>query len=143
MLSLEFFPIRAHQTSDSPRSTIEIHSLAVWLQSPYSSPCRRETSPAFESEPRASLPTPADPPFPFPGLLLRPPRHPKQTLPKQSQHHPRPLLGSPSRLLRRLPARLPRPRQLDPAPLRLQSDFHLGPLLIRRRIARRLALHLV
>lgn len=68
MLSLEFFPIRAHQTSDSPRSTIEIHSLAVWLQSPYSSPCRRETSPAFESEPRASLPTPADPPSPSQGF---------------------------------------------------------------------------
>jgi hypothetical protein len=80
-------------------------------------------------------------PLPTPGLLLRPPRHPKQTLPKHPQHHARPLLRSTSRLLRRLPPRLARPRQLDPAPLRLQSNFHLGPVSLRHRISRSLALH--
>lgn len=95
----------------------------------------------FEPRPRASL-TPTNTP-PLPGLLLRPPRHPKQTLPKQPQHHPRPLLGPASRLLRRLPPRLSRPRQLDPAPLRLQSHFHLGLVLVRRRISGGLALHFV
>jgi hypothetical protein len=80
-------------------------------------------------------------PLPSPGLLLRPPRHPKQTLPKHPQHHARPLLGPASRLLWCLPARFSRSRQLDPAPLWLQSDFHLGPMPIWRRISCGLALH--
>ena len=74
------------------------------------------------------------------GLLLRPPRHPKQTLPRLPLHLPRPLLRPPSRLLRRLPPRLPRPRKLPPPPLRLQTRLHLGPLPLRPRRPHRLAL---
>lgn len=75
------------------------------------------------------------------GLLLRPPRHSKQTLPKLPKHHPCALLRSASRLLRRIPSRLAWSRQLDPAPLWLQSNFHLGPVLVWYRIARGMALH--
>lgn len=77
----------------------------------------------------------------FPGLLLRPSRHSKQTLPKQPKHHPRALLRFASSLLRCIPSRFARPRQLDPAPLRLQSDVYLGPVSVRHRISGGMAVH--
>lgn len=77
----------------------------------------------------------------YPGLLLRSPRHPQQALPRNPRHYSIPLLRPPSRLLRRLPARLPRPRKLDPPPLRLQGRLHLGSRPLRHRLPDCLALH--
>lgn len=88
----------------------------------------------------SSLPTELTPSLP--GLLLRPPRHSEQTLPKLPQHHPRALIRLASRVLRRLPPRIARPRQLDPPALWLQSDFYLGLVLVWRRQSDRLALYL-
>jgi hypothetical protein len=74
-----------------------------------------------------------------PGLLLRPHRHSKQALPRNPRHHAQSLFRPASRILRRLPARLPRPRKLDPAPLWLPNGFHLGSLPLRRRVFNRVA----
>lgn len=75
------------------------------------------------------------------GLLLRPPRHPEQTLPKHPRNHSRAILRLASRLLRRLPARISGPRQLAATPLRLQSRLHLGIVFVRHWSPRGVAVH--
>ena len=76
-----------------------------------------------------------------PGLLLRPPRHSQQALPKHLGHHQSSLVRPSSRLLRRLPSRLARPRQLVASTLRLQNRLHLGSLPIRCGSSHSMALH--
>lgn len=75
------------------------------------------------------------------GLLLRPPRHTQQTLPKHPRNHSRAILRLASRLLRRLPARISGPRQLAATPLRLQSRLHLGIVFVRHWGPRGVAVH--
>lgn len=75
------------------------------------------------------------------GLLLRPPRHPQQTLPKHPRNHSRAILRLASRLLRRLPTRISGPRQLATTPLRLQSRLHLGAVFVRHWSPRGVAVH--
>lgn len=75
------------------------------------------------------------------GLLLRPPRHTQQTLPKHPRNHSRAILRLASRLLRRLPTRIPGPRQLATTPLRLQSRLYLGAMFVWHWSPRGVAVH--
>lgn len=74
-----------------------------------------------------------------PGLLLRPHRHPKQAFPRDPWYNPLALSWSASRLLWRIPLSFPGPRELDPAPLGLQSVLHLGFVAVWRGCATSLA----
>lgn len=93
----------------------------------------------FHSLLRSPLPS-NNPLLPL-GLLLRPPRHPQQTLPKHPRNHPRAILRLASRLLRRLPTRISGPRQLAATPLRLQSRLYLGIVFVRHWSPRGVAVH--
>lgn len=91
--------------------------------------------------PTSRSPLPSNNPLLPLGLLLRPPRHPQQTLPKHPRNHTRAILRLASRLLRRLPTRIPGPRQLAATPLRLQSRLHLGTVFVRHWSPRGVAVH--
>lgn len=68
---------------------------------------------------------------PIAGLLLRSHRHTQQAFPGPARHHALPLIGSPSSILRCLPACFFGPRQLDLATLGIQGMLHLGPDALR------------